>query len=70
MLFSVRPARLGSLLGLVVVAVWTLLWLAFLAQLLGAPRSETRQPRPIPELARPTVAAGLKPGARSLLSRA
>lgn len=49
---ALRPSPLGFAAGLAVVALWALLWIVFLAQLLAAPERTARQPGPVPELAR------------------
>jgi hypothetical protein len=48
---ALHPTRLDLAFGLMVIALWALLWIWFLAGLEG-PRSDTRQPGEIPELAR------------------
>ncbi len=60
---TVRPTPSGLLLGIVVVAFWALLWLAFLVQVLGSPQTATRQSGPLPELARRSAGIELKPEA-------
>lgn len=49
---ALRPSPLAFALGLVLVALWALLWMAALAQVLDPPQTAARQPGTLPELTR------------------
>ena len=55
---TLRPSPLGFAVGLLVIAFWALLWIAFFAQVLEAPENASRQPGAVPELARAKAASG------------
>jgi len=47
-----HPTRFGFVGGIVVIALWALLWTWFLVAIVhGAPEREARQPGSLPELA-------------------
>ena len=51
----IRPSPFGLVLRVVVVALWAILWIVALAQLLRGPETIARQPGATPELARVEV---------------
>jgi hypothetical protein len=55
-----RPSPLGLFLGVLVIAFWALLWLAFFAQILDTPQKSARQAGPVPELARVEIRAAAR----------
>jgi hypothetical protein len=55
-----RPTPLGLVLGVLVIAFWAMLWALFLVQVGRGPTNASRQPGPVPGLARSGLAAGAR----------